>query len=354
MTTQSNRQTQNVKVVVNNKGCCEPKRRKPRRRPKQTAELPPEEVQMPPVPPLQDFARGLSAYPVRPSLYAPVSTTIQMDGGLRQVPSYFEKQLTNQQLTLEQLQRTIEDQYGDLLNQIGQMQPPPIPAQGIPPIQPTPVPAWGNPQYQPATLNSLLTPPSSSSASTPQGNPQYQPATLNSLLTSPYSSLASAPQGLTPNSSIGSAPQVQIPQTTYSSPISPLSSPSSVYSSASGSFTDIGFPPIPEVEQVPNIVRGIIDPSSAPPPVQFWNSREARKARDNPPEHLGLENTIETYGSNHPYTRALRLFLQRSSVGKRQQTLFNKQIRDIAAERNITAHSIYGVMGLLSQIERTP
>jgi hypothetical protein len=341
MTTQSNRQTQNVKVVVNNKGCCEPKRRKPRRRPKQTAELPPEEVQMPPVPPLQDFARGLSAYPVRPSLYAPVSTTIQMDGGLRQVPSYFEKQLTNQQLTLEQLQRTIEDQYGDLLNQIGQMQPPPIPAQGIPPIQPTPVPSQGIPPIQPAPVPAW-------------GNPQYQPATLNSLLTSPSSSSASTPQGLTPNSSIGSAPQVQIPQTTYSSPISPLSSPSSVYSSASGSFTDIGFPPIPEVEQVPNIVRGIIDPSSAPPPVQFWNSREARKARDNPPEHLGLENTIETYGSNHPYTRALRLFLQRSSVGKRQQTLFNKQIRDIAAERNITAHSIYGVMGLLSQIERTP
>ncbi len=339
MTTQSNRQTQNVKVVVNNKGCCEPKRRKPRRRPKQTAELPPEEVQMPPVPPLQDFARGLSAYPVRPSLYAPVSTTIQMDGGLRQVPSYFEKQLTNQQLTLEQLQRTIEDQYGDLLNQIGQMQPPPIPAQ---------MAWWTPPQFQMAAgaAARILSAALSSSASTPQGNPQYQPATLNSLLTSPYSSLASAPQGLTPNSSIGSAPQVQIPQTTYSSPISPLSSPSSVYSSASGSFTDIGFPPIPEVEQVPNIVRGIIDPSSAPPPVQFWNSREARKARDNPPEHLGLENTIETYGSNHPYTRALRLFLQRSSVGKRQQTLFNKQIRDIAAEKNITAHSIYGVMGL--------
>lgn len=287
--TQTNSQTQNVKVVVNNKGCCEPKRRKPRRRPKQPAELPPEEVQMPPVPPMKDFARGLSAYPVRPSLYAPVSTTIQMDGGLQQVPSYFEKQLTNQQLTLEQLQRTIENQYDDLLDQIGQMQR----ASAPPPIAPQ-----TTPQFQPATLNSLITPPTS----------------------------------------VGSA---------FTAPL-----PSFPSSSSSSSTTGVGFPQIPEPHEVPNIIRGIIDPSTVPQPVQQQTQME--QSEDDMPDFLQMKNVEATFGRNHPYTRALRLFKQGEGLSGRRKTAINSQIKQIAAEYNITKHHITEILGSLTQVPRQP
>ena len=289
MPTQSNRQTQNVKVVVNNKGCCEPKRRKPRRRPKQSAELPPEEVQMPPVPPMKDFSRGLSAYPVRPSLYAPVSTTIQMDGGLRQVPSYFEKQLTNQQLTLEQLQRTIEDQYDDLLNQMGQMQPAPIPTQA-------PIAPQSTPQFQPATINSLITPPSS----------------------------------------VASASTVPLP--------SFPSSPSSSYT------TGVGFPHIPEANEVPRIIRGIIDPSTVPMPMQ--QQPQIEQSEDDLPEILQMRNVEAAYGSNHPYTRALRLYRNGERATGSRRTAINAQIRQVAAEYNISGHTIAGILGSLTQVPR--
>lgn len=120
MPTQSNRQTQSVKVVVNNRLCCEEKkkRRRHRRAPQRSqvsrrketskeGDAPPlEEV---PITPSPQFTKGLSAYPVRPSIYAPTTQMIQPQSGLNQVPLYFEKQFTNQQATLDELKKQLDD-----------------------------------------------------------------------------------------------------------------------------------------------------------------------------------------------------------------------------------------------------
>lgn len=123
MPTQSNRQTQSVKVVVNNKMCCEErkKRRRPRRDPKRSQvsrrketskegdTLPPLEEVALPITPSPQFTKGLSAYPVRPTIYAPTTQMIQPQSGLNQVPLYFEKQFTNQQATLDELKKQLDD-----------------------------------------------------------------------------------------------------------------------------------------------------------------------------------------------------------------------------------------------------
>lgn len=275
MPTQSNKQTQNVKVIVNNKACCETKKRRPRRRPRPeaSAEQPQEEIAVP-ASPMKDFARGLSAYPIRPTLYAPLSTTIQVEGGLRQVPSYFDKQLTNQQLTLEQLQRTVQEQYDDLVEQIDRLQP-------LPSIPSTPT----NPHTPFASVSSQAS------------NPPFRPATIQSLL---------SPQ-----------PSVQG-----------------------------GFPEIPEPEEVPDIVRGIINPNRLQPLTQ-----EQRRALEGSgadvPEYLQMWRVEELFGDNHPYTRAFRLYQKKEGASKNQEREINKQIRRIAAEHNITDRTIEGVMAKL-------
>jgi hypothetical protein len=110
MTTQSNKQTQNVKVVVNNKvGCCndkKPRRKKPTPRPAPQPVLP--------IPVMQPWARGLPSQAVRPTIYAPSATMITPDNGLGGIPPYFEQKFTNQQATLEEMRKSIRQQFEDL------------------------------------------------------------------------------------------------------------------------------------------------------------------------------------------------------------------------------------------------
>ena len=103
MTTQSNRQSQNVRVVINNAPA--PSRRR-RRRP------PPKEEAEPSMPyaPSKEHAKGVSAYPNRPMTFAPSVQLIQTDNGGGRIPPYFEHQLTNQATTLEQMRRQMEDE----------------------------------------------------------------------------------------------------------------------------------------------------------------------------------------------------------------------------------------------------
>lgn len=115
---QSNKQSQSVKVVVNNRMCCDDKkkRRRPRRKEAQP-EVNPESVMNDLVSNviMNTRTRGYgavsspTAYPVRPTVYAPVSQMIQPEYGLNQVPSYFDKQFTNQQATLEEMRRQINE-----------------------------------------------------------------------------------------------------------------------------------------------------------------------------------------------------------------------------------------------------
>lgn len=168
MTTQSNKQSQNVKVVINNNTPAPPRRR--RRKPPSP---PPAEAEAP-YAPTKDFARGVAPYANRPMTYAPSVQLIQTDNGGR-IPPYFEHQLTNQATTIEQMRRQMEDElvgvreemYGfardpeeiaridrnieELRGQLGGlMQPAQPPASPIappaPPAQPAPPPQPAPPQ----------------------------------------------------------------------------------------------------------------------------------------------------------------------------------------------------------------
>jgi hypothetical protein len=109
----SNKQTQNVKVVVNNSCCDKPKRR--RRKPAPRQETPPENMgEMPmPVPPMPQFATGISPYANRPMTFAPSVQMIQADNGLR-VPAYFEKPYTNREASLAEMRRALASELEDV------------------------------------------------------------------------------------------------------------------------------------------------------------------------------------------------------------------------------------------------
>lgn len=100
---QHNKQSQNVKVIVNNM-VTTTKRRKRRNAPRQEE---PQDLAIPFVP-MRSSSKGIPAYPIRPANFAPAVQMIQQEGGLRDIPSYFERQFTNQQSTLEQMRRNIE------------------------------------------------------------------------------------------------------------------------------------------------------------------------------------------------------------------------------------------------------
>jgi hypothetical protein len=107
MPTQSNKQTQSVKVVVNNniKSCC-PDKKKRRRKPNPPAE-PPADPQMPtPVQP--PWARGISSQAVRPMVYTPQTTMIQ---GSEQIPAYFERMRTNLEASVEDFKQGFKSQF---------------------------------------------------------------------------------------------------------------------------------------------------------------------------------------------------------------------------------------------------
>jgi hypothetical protein len=110
MTTQSNKQTQSVKVIVNN-NITAPPRRKPQRRkpppPENTGDMPP------PVPPMPQFATGLSPYANRPMTFAPSVQMIQADNGMR-VPPYFEKPYTNREASLTEMRNALRSELEDV------------------------------------------------------------------------------------------------------------------------------------------------------------------------------------------------------------------------------------------------
>lgn len=107
----NNKQTQSVKVVINNN--ISPRRRRPQRRkpppppPENLGEMPP------PVPPMPQFATGLSPYANRPMTFAPSVQMIQADNGLR-VPPYFEKPYTNREASLTEMRKALASELEDV------------------------------------------------------------------------------------------------------------------------------------------------------------------------------------------------------------------------------------------------
>ena len=111
MGTQSNKQSQNLKIVINNNVSPQRKRR-PRRKPQ--AQPPENTGEMPsPVPPMPQFATGLSPYQNRPAIFSPSMQVIHADNGLH-VPPYFEKPYTNREASLTEMRRALAAELEDV------------------------------------------------------------------------------------------------------------------------------------------------------------------------------------------------------------------------------------------------
>lgn len=110
MSKQSNKQTQNVHVVVNNKmGCCEKPKRKRKSKPKQE-DPPMDDGGFPVLNTPAQTRPNYSALPVRNTVYMPSTVQISPEGMMPPVPDYFNKQYTN-------LVRTMEDFHANMLNE---------------------------------------------------------------------------------------------------------------------------------------------------------------------------------------------------------------------------------------------
>lgn len=108
MSKQSNRQTQNVKVVVNNRlGCCEKPKRKRKSKPTQPQENPMEDGGFPALDTPAQNRPSYSAIPVRNTVYMPSSVQITPEGMMPPVPNYFERPYTNLVRTMEDFQDTM-------------------------------------------------------------------------------------------------------------------------------------------------------------------------------------------------------------------------------------------------------
>jgi hypothetical protein len=117
-TKQSNKQTQNVKVTVNNhissKCCDEDKKKKRKPRKQQPPPSPPDEMDDFPVlntPARNPAVSGISALPVRNTVYMPSTVQISTEGAQPPIPAYFDRPYTN-------LVRTIEDMRNSLMSEI--------------------------------------------------------------------------------------------------------------------------------------------------------------------------------------------------------------------------------------------
>lgn len=120
MSKQSNKQSQNVKVIVNNKispQCCEKPKRKRRTQPKQEEEAPVDEFPAMFTPQSRSGTMPISALPNRNSVYIP--PTIQISNTSQPVPSYFESHYTNLTRTLQdfaEMLRKEQQDVNDLVN----------------------------------------------------------------------------------------------------------------------------------------------------------------------------------------------------------------------------------------------
>ena len=117
-TKQSNKQTQSVKVIVNNnmKSCCEDKKKKQKPKRKQQQPEQPEQ-------PIDEFPAmntlansrypqgGIAPMAVRNTVYIPNTAQITPEGMQYPIPSYFDRQYTN-------LTRTMEDFRDSMMKEI--------------------------------------------------------------------------------------------------------------------------------------------------------------------------------------------------------------------------------------------
>lgn len=111
MSKQSNKQTQNVNVVVNNKvGCCEKPKRKRKSRPKQE-EPPMDDGGFPVLDTPAQTRPSYSALPVRNTVYMPSTVQISPEGMMPPIPSYFEKPMTNLMRTMEDFQHNMMKEW---------------------------------------------------------------------------------------------------------------------------------------------------------------------------------------------------------------------------------------------------
>lgn len=108
-TTQSNKQIQNVKVIVNNTA---PPKRKPRRNP--APPPPPPDVQLPT--PKMETWKMQSPYPAQPIQYSLPVTQIFPENSV--TPAYFEGHLTNMQNTLQDLREGFNQHVEELRNEL--------------------------------------------------------------------------------------------------------------------------------------------------------------------------------------------------------------------------------------------
>lgn len=119
-TKQSNKQTQSVKVVVNNKiACCDDKKKK--RKPKKKQQ--PQEQQ-----PLDEFPvlntpanshypiAGISPIAVRNQVYIPSAMQISPEGATQPIPAYFDRHYTNLVRTMEDFKTSMMNEMQDVRN----------------------------------------------------------------------------------------------------------------------------------------------------------------------------------------------------------------------------------------------
>jgi len=236
-TKQSNKQTQNVKVVVNNnvKSCCDDK---PKRRRKPTPKPPPPEEPAMPTPVMQPWAKGLPAQGVRPMIYAPQTTMIQPENGLSGIPPYFERQFTNQQAALDDMRQALREQFNSLHDELAvqyvnnsHLQ---NIAKGVEKLHKEALGevqnVVGTPQQTPVgTPLSSITPQSSIQSPTAYNNPLYEATALRPL---------------------------KIPQSTPQAPQIP---------------DMIQFSPTPQASQIPDMILFSPTPQARPPPQQYDN-----------------------------------------------------------------------------------
>lgn len=125
---QSNKQTQSVKVVVNNKVSCNPcekKKKKPRR--KQQPQQPEQPVDEFPALDTQVNTRypqmGIAPMAVRNTVYIPNSSQISPEGMQYPIPPYFDRQYTNLTRTMEDFRDSMVKEIDDVRQTIA-MRPP--------------------------------------------------------------------------------------------------------------------------------------------------------------------------------------------------------------------------------------
>lgn len=111
MSKQSNKQTQNVKVVVNNRlGCCDKPKRKRKTKPKQE-DPPMDDGGFPALNTPAQTRPSYSALPIRNTVYMPSTVQISPEGMMPPIPNYFERPYTNLVRTMEDFQDNIVKEW---------------------------------------------------------------------------------------------------------------------------------------------------------------------------------------------------------------------------------------------------